>query len=255
MSSGAVAALDDSQVLVSSKAADKHGWKMGQTLTGRVNGEPVPMTVGGIYTNDQLLGELVIPRAWYDKAVPPSKRVDFAIAVVTDAGSESASVKAGLVDVVKPYAVISVKTKDQYLDDQQAQLNIILYILYALLGLAVLIAVFGIINTLALSVFERTREIGLLRAVGMGRQQLRRVIRLESVAISIFGALMGIVLGLFFGIAVQQALKDQGIDVLSIPYVRLVIFLILAALAGVFAAIWPARRAAKLDVLRAITTE
>jgi putative ABC transport system permease protein len=150
---------------------------------------------------------------------------------------------------------VNVATKSEYIKDQQGQLNVLLYILYALLGLAVIIAIFGIINTLALSVFERTREIGLLRAVGMARRQLRRVIRLESVAISLFGALMGLVLGLFFGIAVQQAAKNDGIDVLSIPYGSLVIFLVLAALAGVFAAIWPARRAAKLDVLKAITTE
>jgi putative ABC transport system permease protein len=255
MKSGSVSVLDSNQILVSSKAAKANGWHMGQVLTGRFQGGSIPMTIGGVYTNDQLIPTMVIPRAWYEKVVPASDRTDFAIAVVTASGSESASVRQGLVDAVKPYAVISVKTKDEFLDDQQAQLNIVLYILYALLGLAVLIAVFGIINTLALSVFERTREIGLLRAVGMGRKQLRRVIRLESVAISVFGALMGIVLGLFFGIAVQQALKNDGIDVLSIPYVRLVIFLVLAALAGVFAAIWPARRAAKLDVLRAITTE
>jgi putative ABC transport system permease protein len=255
MSAGSPATLDQNQILVSSKLAKSKHWSVGQTLTGRVAAEPVQLTIGGIYTNDQLLGGLVMPRAWYDKAIPANQRIDFAIAVVTADGKTSDSVKAGLEQAMKPYAIVNVATKSEYIKDQQGQLNILLYILYALLGLAVVIAIFGIVNTLALSVFERTREIGLLRAVGMVRSQLRRVVRLESVAISLFGAVMGLVLGLFFGIAVQQALKDDGLDVLSIPYVSLVLFLVFAALAGVFAAIWPARRAARLDVLRAITTE
>jgi putative ABC transport system permease protein len=255
MSAGAPSALDQNQILVSSKQAKSEHWTLGQHLSGRVATKAVTITIGGIYTNDQLLGPITIPRAWYDAAVPAAQRQDFAIGVVTSDGKTSSSVQSALTKITDPYAVVSVKTKAQYIKDQQGQLNVLLYILYALLGLAVIIAIFGIINTLALSVFERTREIGLLRAVGMARRQLRRVIRLESVAISLFGALMGIVLGLFFGIAVQQALSNQGLDVLSIPYASLIVFLILAAVAGVFAAIWPARRAAKLDVLRAITTE
>jgi putative ABC transport system permease protein len=255
ISAGSAASLDNGQILVSSKLAKSEHWHLGQTLSGRFNAQPKQLTIGGIYTNDGLLGGLVLPRAWYDEAVPLSQRSDFAVAVVTTSGKTSSAVQSGLERITKPYAVVDVKTKSQYLKDQEGQLNILLYILYALLGLAVIIAIFGIINTLALSVFERTREIGLLRAVGMARAQLRRVVRLESVAISLFGAVMGLVLGLFFGIAVQQAVGDDGLKVLSIPYGSLVFFLIFAALAGVFAAIWPARRAAKLDVLKAITTE
>ena len=255
MASGSVDALDNGQILVSSKMAKDNHWSVGQNLTGRVNGAAEPMVVGGIYTNDQLLGGIVVPRAWYDQAVPAGQRVDFAIAVVTASGQTSSAVQAALDKVVAPYAVVTVKTKAEYLKDRAGQINILLYILYALLGLAIIIAVFGIINTLALSVFERTREIGLLRAVGMGRGQLGGMVILESVVISLFGAVLGVVLGLYFGIAVQHALAGQGLDVLSIPYVKLVIFLVLSAFGGVFAAIWPARRAAKLDVLRAITTE
>ncbi|MDP9220343.1 MAG: ABC transporter permease [Actinomycetota bacterium] len=255
LASGSVDALDKGQILVSSKTAKSHHWSVGQTLTGRVAAQSVPMVVGGIYTNDQLLGGIVVPRAWYDQAVPAGQRVDFAIAVVTASGQTSSAVQAALEKVVDPYAIVTVKTKAEYLKDRAGQINILLYILYALLGLAIIIAVFGIINTLALSVFERTREIGLLRAVGMGRGQLGGMVILESVVISLFGAVLGVVLGLYFGIAVQRALSGQGLDVLSIPYAKLVVFLVLSALGGVFAAIWPARRAAKLDVLRAITTE
>jgi putative ABC transport system permease protein len=117
------------------------------------------------------------------------------------------------------------------------------------------IAILGIVNTLALSVIERTREIGLLRAVGLSRRQLRRMVRLESVIVAVLGAVLGVGMGLIFGVALQRAVADQGIDVLSIPWARLVIFVVLAAVVGVLAAVLPARRAAKLDVLRAISTE
>ena len=113
----------------------------------------------------------------------------------------------------------------------------------------------GIVNTLALAVIERTREIGLLRAVGMSRRQLRRMVRLESVVISVFGAVLGLGLGILFGVLLQRSLESQGITDLSIPVTSLVVFLVLAGLIGVLASIWPARRAAKLDVLRAITTD
>jgi putative ABC transport system permease protein len=116
------------------------------------------------------------------------------------------------------------------------------------------IAVLGIVNTLALSVTERTREIGLLRAIGMSRRQLRRMIRLESVVMAIFGAVLGLIVGLGFGISLQRTLADDGISELRVPGVQLVVFLVVAALVGVLAAVWPARRAAKLDVLRAIAT-
>jgi putative ABC transport system permease protein len=255
MAGGTATSLDNGKILVSSKLAKSKHWQLGQTLQGRFNAKPVQLTIGGIYTNDALLGGIVLPRAWYDAAVPAGQRVDFAVAVVTSNGKTSDAVRSSLERITAPFAVLNVQTKAEYIKAQQGQLNILLYILYALLGLAVIIAIFGIVNTLALSVFERTREIGLLRAVGMARSQLRRVVRLESVAISLFGAVMGLVLGLFFGIAVQRAVAGSGLDVLAIPYGSLVIFLVFAGVAGVFAAFWPARRAAKLDVLKAITTE
>jgi len=130
-----------------------------------------------------------------------------------------------------------------------------LMIIYALLGLAVVIAILGIINTLALSVIERTREIGLLRAVGLGRRQLRTMLRLESVVIAVLGAALGMLLGLGFGTAIQRALVDQGFEVLVIPWNQLAAFLGLSVVVGVLAAVWPGRRAAKVDILRAIATE
>jgi putative ABC transport system permease protein len=151
--------------------------------------------------------------------------------------------------------VVSVQDGSEFTDSQADQVNQILYVMYALLALTVIIAVLGIINTMALSVFERTREIGLLRAVGLSRRQLRRMITLESVQTSVFGAVLGAVLGLAIGVVVQRGLVSQGLEELSIPWIQIALVVVFAALAGVFAAILPAWRAAKLDVLRAISTE
>jgi putative ABC transport system permease protein len=125
----------------------------------------------------------------------------------------------------------------------------------ALLGLAIVIALVGIVNTLALSIFERTREIGLLRAVGMARRQVRTMIRWEAVIIAVFGAVLGAVVGIFFGWAMVQALRSQGITTLTVPAGQLIFYILISAVFGVIAAILPARRAARLDVLAAITTE
>ena len=127
--------------------------------------------------------------------------------------------------------------------------------IYVLLALAILIALIGIVNTLMLSVFERTHELGLLRAVGMRRRQVRSMIRSESVIIALFGAVIGVIIGTGLGVAFAASLKQQGIAEISIPFARLVVFVVLAAILGLGAAGWPARRAARMDVLAAIATE
>jgi putative ABC transport system permease protein len=124
-----------------------------------------------------------------------------------------------------------------------------------MLALAIIIALIGIGNTLALSIVERTRELGVLRAVGMTRKQLRSTIRWESVIIAVQGALLGLLIGVFFGWALVTAMADEGLNTFTVPVVSLVVVVVLAALAGVVAAVMPARRAARLDVLRAIVTE
>jgi putative ABC transport system permease protein len=150
---------------------------------------------------------------------------------------------------------VQVQDQAQLRADQEEQVNTLPGMVTALLGLAILIALLGIVNTLALSVLERTRELGLLRAVGMGRRQVRRMIRWESVIISLIGGVLGLVIGLFFGWALVKALADEGVTAFTVPGNQIVLFLVLAGLAGVIAAILPARRAAKLDVLRAIAFE
>jgi len=138
---------------------------------------------------------------------------------------------------------------------QTDQANQFLVIVYVLLALALVIAIVGVVNTLLLSVYERTRELGLLRAVGMSRRQVRSTIRLESVIISLMGTLIGLVIGLIFGWALVTALADQGITSFAIPWSQLVVIVIIAVIAGVGAALYPARRAARLDVLQAIASE
>ena len=154
-----------------------------------------------------------------------------------------------------PYPNVEVQSRAQFEASQSAQVNQLLGLVYALLALAVLIALIGIVNTLMLSVFERTHEIGLLRAVGMKRRQIRAMIRSESVILAVFGAVIGIIVGTGLGIALVSSLHAQGITDTVVPFSNLVIFLFLAALLGLLAASWPARRAARLDVLAAIAAD
>ena len=150
---------------------------------------------------------------------------------------------------------MQVRDQAQYKADQAGQIDRLLALFYVLLALAMVIAVIGIINTLALSVLERVRELGLLRALGMTRGQLRSMIRWEAIIIAVLGAILGLAVGVFFGWTVVRALHNQGISEFSIPIATLVAFVVFAAVAGVLAAILPGRRAARIDVLRAVTTE
>ena len=144
-------------------------------------------------------------------------------------------------------------TKSEYEDQVNSQINQLLYLVYTLLGLAVIIAVFGIVNTLALSIFERTREIGLLRAVGLSRRSTRSMIRWEAIIVALIGGVVGLVIGVFIGIVVVE--RVSAITVVSVPWSSLIIFLVLAGVAGVIASILPARRAARLNVLDAIQAD
>ena len=154
------------------------------------------------------------------------------------------------------YAVgATVQDQAAYKAEQTKPINQILALIYTLLALAIVIALLGIGNTLALSIFERTRELGVMRAVGMTRRQLRGTIRWESVIIALQGTLLGLLVGVFFGWALVRAQQSNGISVFNVPWLTLVIMVLLAGLAGVVAAILPSRRAARLNVLRAIVTE
>jgi len=156
---------------------------------------------------------------------------------------------------LRPFPQVRVETKAEFISRQDQQFQELVGVVTALLGLAVLIALFGIVNTLALSVIERRREIGLLRALGLSRRQLRAAVRFEAVIVALLGTLLGIFLGLVFGWVVVDAVRSDGVEVFSVPVVELGIFVGAAVLAGVLAAVVPARSAARVDVLAAITTE
>ena len=209
------------------------------------------MRVGGIFKPNALLGSYVVGDgfflAHFDRPLP--------VAVLLDTGGSTAATTRAVKDGLSAYPNLKVQTRAEFQQSQQAQVNQLLGLVYALLALAVLIALIGIVNTLMLSVFERTHEIGLLRAVGMKRRQIRAMIRSESVILSLFGAIIGVVVGTALGVAFAASLKQQGITDLVIPFGSLVVFLVLAALLGLAAASWPARRASKLDVLAAIAAE
>jgi putative ABC transport system permease protein len=207
--------------------------------------------IGGIFKPNSLLGNYVAGDgfflAHYNNPLP----VAVLLRTAGSTGSTTPSVDAGL----KAYPNLMIQTRVQFEKTQQNQVNQLLGLVYALLALAVVIALIGIVNTLMLSVFERTHEIGLLRAVGMKRRQIRAMIRSEAVIISLFGAIIGVVVGTVLGTAFAASLKQQGITDIVIPVASLVVFLLLSALLGLGAATWPARRAAKLDVLAAIAVE
>ena len=243
--------LDGGGLVVARDRADAGGWHVGDTVTVLLPSGPVELPVGGIVEPSQLAGSLIVPLGALDQPTP----VDSTVYVTAAAGADPAAVKAGIDAVVAGLPTITAKDQAQFAAEQRAPVDQLLTVIYALLGLAVVIAVLGIVNTLALSVIERTREVGLLRAVGLSRRQLRTMVRLESVAIAVLGAVLGVGLGLVFGVSIQRAAADEGISVLSVPAGQLVVFVVLSALVGVLAAVWPARRAARLDVLRAITAD
>ncbi len=251
--SGSITTGDDG-LLVTSTRATAAGWKVGDIVTVGLPAASSDLTVAGILAPNRFLAaDVVVPSAVLDAGgVAP---VDSVVFVSRTPGADPAAVTAGIQTQLAALPTVTLQDQTGFAAAQRASIDPFLAIVYALLGLAVIIAVLGIVNTLALSVIERTREVGLLRAVGMSRRQLRSMIRLESVAIALLGAVFGIGLGLIFGISLQRAMSGQGIGMLSIPWAQLALFLVLAGLVGVLAAVVPARRAAGMGVLRAITAE
>ena len=180
---------------------------------------------------------------------------DSLVLVQTEGGETLANQRAIRQALAEDFPNIDVLTRAQFQDDQQAQVDQFLTVLIAILTLSEIIAILGIINTLALSVYERTRELGLLRVVGMSRRQVRRMVRWESVVIAVLGGIVGLALGMLWGWAFARALEEQGITVFSDPVVEVVLFVGGSMVAGVLAAVFPAWRASRLDVLDAIATE
>jgi putative ABC transport system permease protein len=209
--------------------------------------------VGTVKDNADLLGNFLVTQGTLRRAFGETlDSIDF---VKVAPGASAAAVQARIEAALKrPFPTTDVLNQKQLKDKQATQINQLLGLIYALLSLAIVVALFGIVNTLALSIHERTRELGMLRAVGMSRRQVRRVIRYEAVITALIGAILGSILGVIFAALVSRPLADQGF-VLSIPVGTLLVLLVISAIAGVLAAIGPARRASRLDVLQALAYE
>ena len=199
-----------------------------------------------------LITGFVIPLTTFQRLFPTTQQDPLYI-LVRSSGDE-AQVKGQLDTALKPFPTAEVRTKAEFNDMMKKQVNQILMLLYALLAVSVIISIFGIVNTLVLSVYERTREIGMLRAIGTTRRQMRRIVRYESVITAIIGGVLGTILGVLFAYVVTTRLAAQGIT-FSVPWLQLVAFLIVAVVVGVLAAVLPARRAANLNILEAIHYE
>jgi putative ABC transport system permease protein len=248
MTAGSASGLEAGKLLVDTNTADSKHYTVGESVPVRfaLTG-PTRMQIGGIYKSNALIGKFLVGNGFFLRHF--NNELPVAVLLKTDG---SAATEQAVTHALAGSPNLKIQTKGQFEQSQQAQVNQLLGLVYALLGLAVIIALIGIVNTLMLSVFERTHEIGLLRAVGMKRRQIRAMIRSESVILAVFGAVIGIVVGTGLGIALSWSLKSQGITDIVVPATSLIIFLVLAAVLGLIAASWPARRAAKLDVLAAI---
>jgi len=202
-----------------------------------------------------LSGDILASSAGFGSLFPEQGPSVEAVLARAAPGVDPAVGLGALTRAMSDYPQVKVFTKQGFIDNENKQFQQLVGLVTALLGLAVVIALFGIVNTLALSVIERTREIGLLRALGLSRRQLRATVRSESVVVALLGTVLGIVLGLVFAWVVVDALRSDGVNQYAVPVGELLVFVVLAALAGVVAAVLPARAAAKVDLLVAIATE
>jgi putative ABC transport system permease protein len=253
-SQGGLAGLGPDAILISKKVADANGWSVGDTVPAAFATVGArPLTVAGIYDDAGVVGDYAISLDAYQRLFV--QQLDSFVLVKLRPGADVATTQTQIQTAVEEFADVQVLDQATFREKQAGFIDQLLGLVTALLAMAIVIALFGIVNTLSLSIHERTRELGLLRAVGLSRRQAKRMVRAESVIIALFGALLGIAVGIFFGWALQRSLVDQGVTELRIPVGTLVAYLIFAAVAGVVAAIAPARRAAKLDVLQAIAYE
>jgi putative ABC transport system permease protein len=249
-----LAGLGPRDTIVDDNFARDQGLKIGDTVRVRTPLErTASFTVRGTVEGElDLLGKLVVD----ESALSAFGRLQpsFALARL-DPSASPASVQEDIDRTVADrYPTVEVQNQSQLKDQQEEQVNQLLGLVYALLSLAVIVSLFGIVNTLALSIHERTRELGMLRAVGMSRRQVRTMVRYEAVITALIGAILGTILGVIFAALVSRPLADEGFEI-SYPIGTLIVLLVLAALAGVVAAIGPARRASRLDVLRALAYE
>ncbi|MGJ5827386.1 ABC transporter permease [Streptomyces ossamyceticus] len=246
-----------SEVVVDTETARRNGWKAGTSFTaGFEGGERQKLTVAGVYEANELIRGILLDNRTLERRLPADTRpADMMVMVKTASGASDAA-KDRLAKTLGDNPAIKIQDGDDLSDDIAQMFTLMLNLLYGLLAMAVIVAVLGVINTLAMSVFERSQEIGMLRAIGLDRRNIKRMVRLESLVISLFGGVLGIGLGVFFGWAAGELVASRMPTYeLVLPWARMGVFLLMAGTVGVLAAMWPARRAAKLNMLAAIKAE
>jgi putative ABC transport system permease protein len=252
--SGNIDALAKGQIAIAEKTAKNKGWKPGDSLPVTFNDEKKStLTVGAVFKDSEFLSPVLVDaKVVNPHEVQPSIQQIF----VNVDGGESAANEKVLTDALGDNPAITVMDQQDIRNEFGGVINTMLNIMYGLLAMALIIAVLGVVNTLAMSVFERQQEIGMLRAIGLDRRRVKRMVRLEAVVISVFGAVIGVGLGSFLGWAIGETIADQIPGyALVLPWGRIGIFLVLAGLVGVLASLWPARNAARLNMLNAIKAE
>ncbi|MCX5399171.1 ABC transporter permease [Streptomyces sp. NBC_00102] len=251
---GSLDSLAQGRIAVDSDTARTNHWKTGDTLPVTFEDEKKgEVTIGAVYEANEFVSPVLLPE---DLANAHTETPDIQEIWLTTDGGASATNERAVVDALGDNPAMSVMDRQDMRDMFGGFVNLALNIMYGLLAMALLIAVLGVVNTLAMSVFERKQEIGMLRAIGLDRARVKRMIRLEAVVISLFGAVVGVLLGTFLGWAIGRTIASALPDyALVIPWGRIGIFLLLAALVGVLASLWPARSAARLNMLTAIKTE
>jgi putative ABC transport system permease protein len=249
------AQLGTTGAFVKKNYADDHDLTVGSPLTLKTpTGKILRLHLVAIFDEPKggsPFGDVSISKQMFDRSFATH---DNYFTLLNVEGDPSEATKTGIENALAAYPDAQVETAAQFKDGQIAQLNMAINIVYALLGLSVIVSLFGIVNTLLLSVFERTRELGMLRAIGMTRRQVRRMIRHESIVTALIGAALGIGVGMFLAVITTTALSKYGV-VFAVPYATLVVFVGIAILAGMLAAILPARRASRLNILQALQYE
>ncbi|MFJ8668328.1 ABC transporter permease [Streptomyces sp. NPDC093600] len=254
VTSGSLASLADGKIAVADKTADKQGWKVGTALPVEYGDKKKEkLTVGAVFESSEFVSPVLVDTKILN--AHDSKPYIPQIFVAMESGQTAAGEKA-LVQALGDNPAITVMDHKDIRDAFGGQINLMLNIMYGLLAMALIIAVLGVVNTLAMSVFERQQEIGMLRAIGLDRRRVKRMVRLEAVVIALFGAVVGIGLGSFLGWAIGETMRSSLPGyALVLPWDRIGVFLLLAGLVGVLASLWPARSAARLNMLTAIKAE
>jgi putative ABC transport system permease protein len=252
---GELRQLADNEIITDENTAEARGWKVGDSVPIELNkgGERTYRLVGLIEATPIWLNTMILPRSAVANFAGPL--ANQAYVDVAD-GADAAAVTAQVERIMSDYPLVTVGDRSSLVEQFNSFIDIALQIVSVLLGLAIAIALLGILNTLLLSIYERTRELGMLRAVGLSRTGVMRMIGTESVVMAVFGCLLGIALGVGLGVALSAALIDVDfLTTIAVPWASLVTFVLVAVVAGVLAALWPAWRAARLNVLAAIAYE